>query len=394
MYSMLLVATPFILLQNFLQQAIGELSASKVPIGKTSIPIVPLVALALVLVMGWRFRRHLTRLRILAGVAAILMIALAQQITDFYFGHSFYELQMNWHYIAYTIFAFMVYRDLYPRGTRLTKVMAVTFLLALLFSTFDEIVQMRISNRVFDVSDIAKDAWGAATGLVVLYLGRSGGPDFARDWSPIRHRQVSGYLRSPGSLLLLILVCGLLFLCIGSLLTDYPHWPLAAGLTIGAFLVFFVLFHASQSRWVGWPLLGLLITGLALMSVSYLRHRSEGVTESRYGMAVYKGIPIPFFDVMIYPSGSFRLVDKKHYFNKRDQEFLLRQGPDIILIGSGMEGKGGQGFPEPYTSQFLFNPYTGRGTQVIVLKNPDAREAFNRMRRDGKRVLFVLHNTC
>ena len=134
MYSMLLVATPFILLQHFLQQAIGEMSAARMSLGDLTVPIVPSVAVLAVAVLAITFRRQLTGLRIVAGIAVLLLVALAQQIADYYFAHSFYELQQNWHYIAYTLFALMVYRDLAPRGTAMPRIMQVTLLLALLFS--------------------------------------------------------------------------------------------------------------------------------------------------------------------------------------------------------------------------------------------------------------------
>ena len=41
MYSMLLVATPFILLQSFLVETIGYVSGKTVPVGGLDIPIVP-----------------------------------------------------------------------------------------------------------------------------------------------------------------------------------------------------------------------------------------------------------------------------------------------------------------------------------------------------------------
>jgi hypothetical protein len=109
---------------------------------------------------------------------------------------------------------------------------------------------------------------------------------------------------------------------------------------------------------------------------------------------VYKGIPIVFYDVMIFPNGTFRLVDKKHYFNSRDQTFFMEHKPDIIIIGSGAEGLGGRGFVKQSPHQFMYNPHIQRGTQVIILKTPEACEVFNRLKRERKNVLFVLHNTC
>ncbi len=394
MYSMLLVATPFILLQNFLQQAIGEMSTARVPLGSVSVPIVPCVAILVLALLGVTFRRQLTGLRVVAGVVALLLVALAQQIADYYFDHSFYELQQNWHYIAYALFALMVYRDLGPRGTSLPRIMQVTLVLALVFSTFDEIVQMHISNRVFDIGDIAKDTWGAATGVVLLYLGRSTRSELRRDWSRVRQRRLSHYFRHPASTLVLTLLFAVIFLGVSSLLTEIPYWPAAAGITIGLFLILFLLWHASAGKWGGRVVFILAAGILIALGSSFVVHRDEYIVQKRCGLVVYKGIPIPFFDLMVFPDGTFRLVDKKHYFNNRDRSFLLRKESDIILIGSGRDGKGGRGFPELSPSQFLFNPHTGRGTQVIILRSSEACRTFNRLKNQGKSVLLVLHNTC
>ena len=47
LYSLLLVATPFIMLRAYMQQAIGRLSLSKIPFGAMEIPTVPLMAAGL-----------------------------------------------------------------------------------------------------------------------------------------------------------------------------------------------------------------------------------------------------------------------------------------------------------------------------------------------------------
>ena len=106
------------------------------------------------------------------------------------------------------------------------------------------------------------------------------------------------------------------------------------------------------------------------------------------------GVPVVFFDVLVFPDGSFRPVDKKHYFNTRDHTFFLKRKPDILLIGSGYEGRGGKGFFDTTPNQFIYNPYIRQGTQLIILPTPDACELFNRMKRAQKNVLFVIHSTC
>jgi len=173
LYSMLLVATPFIMLRVFLQEAIGKLSISSFSVGEVTIHVIPAAALILLVSLLVVFRSRFTRRRALAGVCALLLVALAQEITDYYFDHNFFDLQQNWHYFAYTIFAFMMYRDLKPRGHAAARIMLITYLAAVVFSTFDETFQKHMSHRVFDISDIAKDAWGVLIGLVLLHLGEN-----------------------------------------------------------------------------------------------------------------------------------------------------------------------------------------------------------------------------
>lgn len=394
LYSMLLVATPFVMLQAFLQQALGELSASKMTVLGYEVPIVPIVALVVLISLLVAIRRHLTWLRILAGVVALVMIAVAQQIADYYFDHNFYELQQNWHYIAYGIFTFMLYRDLNPRGYTMSRIMLIAFVLAMLYSSFDEAFQMRMANRIYDIGDTAKDVWGVCTGLIVLYMIRSTPRELRADWKKVRWRRIADYFRHAPSVCILLIVFGLIFVSVSSLLTERIYVGHVLAITFAAFILFFLLFHISQFKWGAAGLTILFAVVLVGQSYFFIKYRSENIIHNRYGLTIYKGIPILFFDGLVLPNGSFRLVDKKHHFNHRDQRFLLKQGTDIILVGSGDKGKGGHGFPEYRVSQFIFNPFIERGSQVIVLTTPEACRVFNRLKREGKSVLFVLHNTC
>ena len=219
MYSMLLVATPFLLLRNFLQPAIARFSRAGFTLGTTEMPIVPLLALVLLIGSLIYFRAYLTRVPLLAAGIVLLLDALAQQIADYYFDHEFYDLQQNWHYLAYGIFPFMMYRDLIPRRIPLTKIMLITYFSAMSFSCFDEIFQMHMSNRVFDMCDIAKDVWGTLLGMVLILLGGNQARALTARWRQIRHPKLKRYTKHPFSLLILIFVFALLFLCFSSLLT-------------------------------------------------------------------------------------------------------------------------------------------------------------------------------
>jgi hypothetical protein len=394
MYGVLLVATPFLMLRAFLQEAIAALSRLSFTLMGVELPVIPTIALTLLIVFLILYRSRLTLRRILAGVLALLMIALAQQIADYYFGHKFYDLQQNWHYFAYMIFAFMVYRDLAPRRFPLYKILLITYFTALFLSTFDETFQKYMSSRIFDVSDIAKDAWGVFIGMLLISFGGKESNTVLSRGKRFRHPKLEDYATSPRSILVLLFVLSLLLLCISSLLTDFPYWESVIVLTVGAFVLFFFLFHISQYKWGKYSLLSLLAVGLLTQSYFFLKYRKDYIVHEQYGLTVYKGIPIVFFDAMIFPNGTFRLVDKKHEFNYRDRTFFLMKKPDILLIGSGAYGKGGNGFPTKEPDQFVFNKFLERGTQVIILKTPEACQVFNRLKREHKNVLFILHNTC
>jgi hypothetical protein len=140
-------------------------------------------------------------------------------------------------------------------------------------------------------------------------------------------------------------------------------------------------------------MLVILIIAIVIQGFFFIKHRHDNIVYTRYGLTVYKGIPIPFFDIMVYPNGMFRLVDKKHYFNNRDRDFFLKMKSDIIIISSGVYGKGGKGFPDDENA-FVYNPSIKEGTQIIILRNDEAAETFNRLKSEGKKVLLIFHNTC
>ena len=313
-------------------------------------------------------------------------------MTDYYFGHRFYELQFNWHYLAYGLFALFTWRDLHPRGVELARYLLVTAGLTLVFSTFDEAFQLAVNHRVFDTSDIAKDLWGSFVGMTVLLVGGEH-PELAHG----RWRQVvapARLHRSVPAVWLFLLASASSFVCVSSLLSDPRHTGTVALLTLGAALATLAALSACRFRRAR-QALGLLTlaSGLGLLG-SWAIHRGEGVVFHRYGLTVCDGIPIPLFDVMLPPDGGFRPVDKKHYFNGRDRSFLLsRFEPDILLIGAGYAGKGGAGFPHRRGSGFVFNPFTVRGTQVVILESSEACDYYETLKAQGKHVLFVLHTT-
>lgn len=393
MYAMLLIATPFILLRNYLVQGIAYVSSYSIMLSGIELKVVPISAMILALCLLIVYRSYITKIRALSLVIGIAIIGLAQQITDYYFGHNFYDLQQNWHYLAYGIYSYIIYRDLASRRLSLFKIILITYFSAMLLSTFDEIIQVYISSRVFDICDIGKDVAGVYMGMTITYFSGNYSQPFFKDWDNIRHKKIKAYYRHPFTLMLLLFALTFIFLGYGSILSNSQYWFHVIALTVISFAVVFIILHLSQFKTPGYIMLAVFIILIVVQGFYFIKHRGDGITKNEYGLTVYKGIPIPFFDIIIFPNGGFRLVDKKHSFNQRDREFLLRKKTDIILIGSGAYGRGGKGFNNP-AHEFLYNPYTKKATQVIIQKNSEACKTFNRLKRENKNVLFVLHNTC
>ena len=394
LYTMLLVATPFLLLRRYLQSAIGTFGRLSVPVAGVEIPIVPVAAGILGIVLLICYRVRITKLSVLATLLAVGLNTLAQQFIDYYADHTFYDLQQNWHYLAYALFSFMMYRALAPRGVPLHRMILLTYCAAVVFSTIDEICQLYISGRAFEMNDIAKDAWGSLLGMVFIYLGGKQAPVLLARWKEFRQPRLRDYLNNPFSLLILLMVLTFLFLYTAAILTDLEYNLHSILITLATFAILLALLQLSRYRAVRYLLVTAVVIVLGIQTFFFVKHRNDYIVHNEYGLTVYRGIPVVFFDMMVFPDGSFRLVDKKHRFSPRDRMFFLRQQADIILIASGAVGKGGQGFPRQTPSQFLYNPYTKRGTQVIILKNSEACPLFNRLKQEQKSVLLILHNTC
>lgn len=392
-YSLLLIATPFVLLRRFMQEAIGRASRAQFELAGVGVPIALVLGAAVVVVGVLALRRHITPLRLLAVGVAVAMNLLAQQFIDYYFDHRFYDLQQNWHYIAYALFALLVYRDLAPRGYGLSRIILTTYVAALAFSTFDETCQIYISGRAFEMNDIAKDGWGALMGVVVFYIGGTPAAELRRHWTQLRRPTLRGYYDNPASLLVTLALFNILLLVCAALLTERRFWLHTLVIAAVVFSVLFAAFHFSRRRAARWGMLGAVTLAVTAQGYFFWRHRADHIVYHRPGLTVYKGVPIVYFDLLIFPDGTFRPVDKLEYFDRRTQRFFLQRQPDILLIGSGTAGRGGRGFPAQTASQFIYNWYAARPMQVIILDSPAACACFNRLKDEGKNVMFVLHNT-
>ena len=139
LYVLLLIMTPFLLLQNYLQTAIGIASNLMLEVGSLSIPYTLIVGVIFLAVLVYIARKSIRLFHLGVIAAMLLLFGVGQQVTDYYFNHKFYELQHNWHYIAYSIFAIISWRFWKSRGKTSAQIIRNTLLFAFSASTLDEI---------------------------------------------------------------------------------------------------------------------------------------------------------------------------------------------------------------------------------------------------------------
>lgn len=394
LYTILVVLTPFIVVTRYVQGVAHILSHLSFPLLGIEVPYVLIIAVAgLAALVIWQ-RKTISRRSTIAFVAIVVLIFISHQTMDLYLDMSFFDLQQNWHYFAYGIYAFFFFRAFNTGNVPQNKMILYTYFSAVSISVFDEAFQFFLSNRVFDISDIAKDSLGVYCGLIlVLFVTETYGVINLKSHT-ITQRKLSDYLKDPFSALVMLGVLSLSFVLVSPLLTEHSNWHYCLLGSLALFLAFMLVIHLLQFRLFRIAFISIFLALVVLLAGSVISNFDKNITHNTYALTVYKGIPIPFFDMIIYPDGSFHLADKKHRFNEKDRMYFLKQNADILLIGSGWEGRGGKGFDVTMGTYFTFNSTTFEGVQVIILPTPEACQKYNQLKEAGKSVLFVIHNTC
>ena len=382
----------------YLQPLIGSISDSDFEVMGHAIKIVPLLFFIFVIFLIVVSLKRINKFRLLSFTFILLVIYLGQSIADFYMGHSLYDIQNNWHYIAYAFFSYLMYRYLKSKKAAPAKIILYTFISALIISSSDEAFQLQMTNRVFDLGDIGKDILGSVIGLIMIFFIIENGK-IIRNGNGFHHKpghtgwhfrqkRISDYFKNPLSLLFLELVFTIIFLSISSILTEKPVRFNAVIITLIIYVLFFIVFHLSVYKSVRVILLGLVVIQL----VSFAVFCRKGIVYNAENIVIYKGIPIPYFDVMFFENGTFRLVDKKSFFQYVDLHTIQKYANAILLLGSGENGKGGNGLAKKEKMQFIVNKRTKNMLQVIILKNSEAVTLYNNLQKQNKKVTFILHH--
>ncbi len=388
-FSLLVILTPFLMLQNYLQNAIGRASRAAIDLGFIRIPYVVIIAAAVLILFFYFQRKRLNKKRLLYLVLIFLFVAIGQKTADYYYNHHFYDLQHNWHYIAYGLYALVAFRRFTIKPVSTHKILFRIFYSALAISVFDEFIQVYISNRVFDLGDCGKDLWGTMAGILFVFFYLEDGKGFTN--YRLRNKKLKEYYTNPFSLLCLEIIFAYIMLFVASQITESQYIINVITITLLCFTIVFLLIHAGVNKIARWIIRGALFLIIIFVFVSARFGRTD-IKFVRPWYINYNGIPLLFFDYMIFPNGTFRTVDKKVLFNIRDKQKIEHLGPDILLVGKGNKGEGGKGWNDILTSEMAFNTYKGKVYQIIKLPNRQACETFNRLKKEKKKVLFIIHN--
>lgn len=399
LYDALLVATPFLMVTNYLQSSLRIVSHLSLNLFGANVPYVVLFAGAFLLFLLIKYFKKLTPTRALGIAAVVAMFWLGQLVTDFYLDMSFFDIQQNWHYFAYSGFVFIMYRFTRGRGVAINKFVGRTFTKALVISAFDEGFQYFMSNRIFDVGDIAKDGWGTIIGLtIILFVVLDGRP--LQGEKDFRHKKIGDYFKSTLSLFVFEAIFAFFLMAISSLVTSHQYIPQAVLIPAGVSIVVFVALHLTQFKLAKYAIIAVVAAGVVTQGFFHFKYKDDFIVSAKPGLVVYKGIPIVYFDAMIYPDGKLRLVDKKSRFTGGDMRTIMKSGGDVLLFGGGFGEVQTAGFrSRKYESfpQFDYDAAELEGMQMAPLDTKKACDTYNEiMKNPGEEkpeILFIIHNS-
>ncbi|MFQ5813861.1 MAG: MTH938/NDUFAF3 family protein [Anaerolineae bacterium] len=105
----------------------------------------------------------------------------------------------------------------------------------------------------------------------------------------------------------------------------------------------------------------------------------------RFGLLVYSAIPFPGVDLVIHANGLPAIRGSKaHFVGLAEIEPLLKEGPDVLIIGTGYDNM----------VQLEEEILAMSAVQILPLPTPQAVRRYNELKGEGKRVAAIVHSTC
>jgi hypothetical protein len=105
---------------------------------------------------------------------------------------------------------------------------------------------------------------------------------------------------------------------------------------------------------------------------------------SVYALTTYSAVPLPAIDLQVRPDSTWRQVAKTHNLKLEAVQWLLDARPEVLVIATGWDGVT---VPDPRIQAL-------ESCEVYILKNGEAIELYNRLKRAGRNVAIHYHSTC
>lgn len=109
------------------------------------------------------------------------------------------------------------------------------------------------------------------------------------------------------------------------------------------------------------------------------------INSSTYGSITIDGVTYSH-DVFILPSGKVEEREYGHAFTKEQIERVLKENPEVIVIGKGTSGLASLSSEARALLQ-------EKGVEIIEADTPDIKDKFNEL-SETKRIAAIVHITC
>ena len=128
----------------------------------------------------------------------------------------------------------------------------------------------------------------------------------------------------------------------------------------------------------------LVLIGILLLFPLSMQWPGE-ILLAQEGLTVYGIVPVPALDVVVRADGWMRFREKSHELSKAEVERLLGDlgNVDAIVIGTGWRE---QMVVDPLVHMLPCRP-------IYMVRTPEAFDIFNKLRKEGKRVVMIAHTT-
>lgn len=387
---------PFVLVTRGLQASLRAFSHLTLPFFGFDIPFIPVVEVLMAALVLLYVRDKITKRRVYACLVMFAVFLFSWFVTDVYLYLSLYDIQANYHYAAYGLMTVLFFRAFYREDRAQHKLIYAAFATCMLISLADEGAQRVASHRVFDLNDNAKDALGVVMGLIVVHfiMTKYGTADLKS--IPKGEKRIGEYVKNPASAIVILGIFTLIFLTVSALFSDPSYWYVTVLCTFLLFAVAMALLYATRFK-MGRRALSTVIVILVLAQVvSVFVYWDDGIVFHSSCVTVYRGVPVPFCDVLVYPNGMVRPADKHHIFNSEIMGFFANYAPSIIVVGSNRHGdpNADVNVDAKYGSYLAYSSQLRRNIQVVTTSPEEACALYNQYRQEGKNVMLALHATC